>query len=128
MGISLADSFCHAVGAAGGPACAGIPVTPLPISGNGRLFDAGLLRRELGGLREGFTYYIVGRNNAAHSIQLALTPGGAPIQLDLDHHDGPHSFGLVEVDLHAGAGSQSLYVDLTYFGQTRARSPRSGTA
>jgi hypothetical protein len=94
--------------------------------------DAHVLARELTGLRDGVTYYVVDSNPANGTFGLAATQGGAAIHinngddvqtLDGQGHvvqtvhvvtrEGINRVGTEGIDLQAGTGTQTLHIDLT---------------
>jgi hypothetical protein len=117
--IRLADSYCHAVGCANpdgdDDTDDDIPVTALALGPGASDSLQHSLQRSIGGLRDGQTYYTrTGGSIPAGSVGLALAPtGGSVITLDGANRPGTHRFGIVEVDLKAGDGLQSLYADLS---------------
>ncbi|HMJ85049.1 MAG TPA: hypothetical protein VK504_17830, partial [Vicinamibacterales bacterium] len=90
------------------------------------------LSRNLKNLEDGVTYYVIDSNTADGTFGLAATRGGSAIQIDA-HDDvdilqrngavtqtihpvtrgGTHLVGTVGIDLQAGAGTQTLYIDLS---------------
>ena len=122
--IGLAASYCQAVGSVGtGCGSASINFITLSLGIGGRDTDRHRLERSIGGLVDGHRYYVVDRAADGLSIQVALTAGGAPIHLDSKDRPGPHTFGVVTVDLQVGTGIQAIYPDLTYLGLTTGTVP-----
>ena len=111
----MASDHCDAVGNAGDPNCATAPKA-LPLSPNQFVPGLHTLARTIKGLVDGHTYYVVGADASAFTIELSETLGGPPIDLDATGAGIPasstHSFGIVSVDLVAGTGRQSLYANL----------------
>ena len=89
------------------------------------------LSRNIKGLQDGTTYYVVNSDTGAGTFGLAATRGGATIQIDngddipvfqrngalarTEHpitRDGTHRIGTAGIDLQAGTGTQTLYMDL----------------
>ena len=74
------------------------------------------LTRNLGGLQNGQTYYVIERT--ANSVKLAETPSGTALQVELTAEHGPantHRIGKLGVDFSNGGGTgmQTLRIDLT---------------
>ncbi len=77
--------------------------------------DQHSLSRDMTGLRNGRTYYVVDRN--ADSIRLSLTPAGDALGIEYiaNQHGaiGTHQIGTLGLDLNEGTGDQTLRIDLT---------------
>ncbi len=107
-----------------------IAVTPIQLIANGAQNNSHSLARNLSGLTDGQTYYVI--NPTENSFQLAATRGGnamlinAADSVQILQRDGAvastitpvtrggtHALGTLGIDLRAGSGTQSLFMDLT---------------
>ena len=136
--IKLARTYHEAVGLAfdgrGTPDASddilAIPVTPIQLVASGSQNNSHSLARNLSGLRDGQTYYVI--NPSGNDFQLSATRGGSAILVDRADtipilqrngtvantvfpvtRGGTHAIGTLGIDLRAGTGTQSLVMDLT---------------